>query len=130
MSIFARNVLDPALLRSCSFPSRMRHFSNPKDNTMNLSNALVAAATTGILGALTGCGNSEPAKDPSTEQSAATPEMSATPAPAASGTEQAEGEKHACKGQNSCKGQGGCKTDKNACKGQNSCKGQGGCKTA
>lgn len=92
---------------------------------MNLTNALVAAAASGIVGALTGCGNSEPAKDPTSEASA-TP---ATPDPAASG-DTAEIEKHACKGQNSCKGQGGCKSDKNACKGQNECKGQGGCRTA
>ncbi|MBK7399584.1 MAG: hypothetical protein IPJ34_25830 [Myxococcales bacterium] len=84
---------------------------------IRMSNALVAAAVSGILVGVTGCASS--------------------PAPAANNGAAMSGgssampvAKHACKGMNACKGQGGCKVEgKNACKGQNDCKGQGGCKT-
>jgi hypothetical protein len=83
-----------------------------------ITNTLIAAAATGILGALGGCAHDEPpAQAPAASQ----------PAMPSGGTSTA-GAKHACKGQNDCKGQGGCKTDKHSCKGQNDCKGQGGCK--
>jgi hypothetical protein len=81
---------------------------------MNITNALVTAATAGILLGLTGCSKDPVPQDPSKAQS------SEVAAP-----------KHACKGQNACKGQGGCKVEgQHACKGHNACKGQGGCKTA
>jgi hypothetical protein len=79
---------------------------------MKFSNALVTAATAGILLGLTGCSKDapKPAKTNGSSSELAAP-------------------KHACKGQNDCKGQGGCKAEgKHACKGQNDCKGQGGCK--
>ena len=84
---------------------------------MRIQNALLAAATAGILAGsastmLVGCGG------PAAGAPGAT--VPATPG---------VGAKHACKGQNDCKAQGGCKTEKHACKGQNDCKGQGGCKT-
>jgi hypothetical protein len=86
---------------------------------MKFTNSLIAAAATGILGALTGCSHDQPpAESPAAGAMPTSSGGMAAPA------------KHACKGQNDCKGQGGCKTDKHACKGQNDCKGQGGCKTA
>jgi hypothetical protein len=85
-----------------------------------LTSTLIAAAATGILGALGGCAHDEP--PPAQTPAASTPTMP-------SGGTSAVSAKHACKGQNDCKGQGGCKTDKHACKAQNDCKGQGGCKS-
>jgi hypothetical protein len=79
----------------------------------HMSNAILAAAISGILAGVSGC-----------ERASSAEGMPDHPAPAASDS---AGAKHACKGQNACKGQGGCKTEKHACKGQNACKGQGGC---
>lgn len=79
---------------------------------MKFTSPLIAAAATGILSALSGCAQDQPANSPSASE-----QTTAMPA------------KHGCKGQNECKGQGGCKTDAHGCKGQNACKGQGGCKS-
>jgi hypothetical protein len=80
---------------------------------MKMTDTLLAAAVTGILLGVTGCGGA-----PAPEAETGTSEAAMT------------GAKHDCKGMNACKGQGGCKVEgKNACKGQNECKGQGGCKT-
>lgn len=92
---------------------------------MNFTATMMAAAVSGILAGVTGCGGAgtPPAESPST---AAEPAVAAPAGVAAA----PEAEKHACKGQNTCAGRGGCKTDQNACKGQNTCKGRGGCKTS
>jgi hypothetical protein len=94
---------------------------------MNFTQTMMAAAVSGILSGVTGCGGgaTPPAESP---PSAAAP-AEAAPAEAAAASPAPEAEKHACKGQNTCAGRGGCKTDKHDCKGKNECKGQGGCKT-
>lgn len=81
---------------------------------LNLSKTLASVASTGLmLGALSGCGGSQP----STETPAA-----GGPAGAA-----AEG-KACCKGQNECSGKGGCAVEgAHECAGKNTCKNKGGC---
>ncbi len=92
---------------------------------MNFSQTMMAAAISGILAGVSGCGGGE------TTPPAESPSSAAAPAEAPADVAAApEAEKHACKGQNTCAGRGGCKTDKHDCKGKNECKGQGGCKTA
>jgi hypothetical protein len=79
---------------------------------MNMSQALLAAAVTGIMaGACQVYAEDNGAK--------------ADPAAAAA----TAGDKHACKGLNACKGKGGCHTATNTCGGKNECKGKGGCAT-
>lgn len=81
---------------------------------MNASQSVIlAAAVSGILVGVSGCGASK----------AASPDAESTP----TASRTAPGEKHACKGQNDCAHQGGCKTDAHTCKGQNDCRSQGGC---
>jgi hypothetical protein len=78
----------------------------------NVSNAVIAAASTGLmLGALSGCGGYQ-----------------AGGGDAASPAEAAAEAKACCKGMNECKGKGNCAVEgKNGCAGKNECKGQGGC---
>jgi hypothetical protein len=98
---------------------------------MRLTNPLIAAAASGILGALGGCSRDQKATDSlaagvaPASTAAAVAEKSSCRGPRGCKADGAA--KHACRGKNDCKGQGGCKTDKHACKGQNDCKGQGGC---
>jgi|GEM_PF-3815395 len=75
---------------------------------MNLGKAMAMTAVTGMLAALTGCGDSAAApKVPSTDVASPTA-------------------KDCCKGKNECKGKSGCKTETNAsCAGHNECKGKG-----
>jgi hypothetical protein len=83
-----------------------------KPDEARSSKTLAPAASAGLmLGALSGCGGSQPAESPSGT---------------AAGTA-AEG-KACCKGLNECAQKGGCAVEgKNVCAGKNACKHQGGC---
>jgi hypothetical protein len=100
---------------------------------MRLTNTLVAAAASGILGALCGCSHERRATDSAAVGAPGAPASTNVTVGALhsckgpSGCKSDANSKHSCKGKNDCKGQGGCKTDKHGCKGQNDCKGQGGC---
>lgn len=88
------------------------------------TNAIIAAAVSGILlGITSGCAADDAAKpnDNSTKEAPAKGDGKSDTAPAAA-------EKNICKGRNSCKNKGGCKSA-GGCAGKNECKGKGGCAT-
>lgn len=110
-------------------------------NRRDFTRLSMAALGGAISGASLGCGGSEPATPPPTDQSASDAPITSADAPSAASTDtqMAKADVHACRGLNACKGQGAggenacagqgacATTAAHTCAGQNACKGLGGC---